>query len=58
MEEDNSSGSDDLAIPDNPRELEECRQRLLATEKSQKLKERQLKAECCGDKPDSEYRGY
>ena len=45
MEEAERFGSDDLAVPDNPWELEEYRQLLLATAKSQKLKERQLKAE-------------
>ena len=45
VEEVDSFGSDDLAVPENPWELEEYRQRLLATARSQRDKERQLKAE-------------
>jgi hypothetical protein len=39
MEEVDSFGSDDLAIPENPQELEEYIQRLLATARSQRDKE-------------------
>jgi hypothetical protein len=45
MEEVDSFEADNLVVPENPRELEEFRNRLLATARSLKEKERQIKEE-------------
>ena len=45
MEEVDSFEADNLAVPENPRELEEYRDRLLAMAQSLREKERQIKEE-------------
>ena len=45
MEEVDSFEGDNFAIPENPQELEEYRDRLLATARSLKERERQIKEE-------------